>query len=76
MCFHFLYIVQVDTVYQNILYNSGLFLFICHGIQKTKEHIPHKRGFIVFYSNKKKKNLYNKENETSLILFIIQKLFF
>ena len=45
----------MDTVYQNVLYNSGLFQFICHGIQKTKEHIPHKRGFIVFYSNKKKK---------------------
>ena len=27
MCFHFLYTVQVDTVYQNALYNSGLCLF-------------------------------------------------
>ena len=26
MCFHFLYTVQVDTVYQNALYNSGLCL--------------------------------------------------
>ena len=52
MCFHFLYTVQVDIVYQNVLYNSGLFLFISHGIQKSKEHILHKWGFIVFYSKK------------------------
>ena len=44
MCFYFLYTAQVDTVDQNVLYNSGLFLFIRHGIQKTKEHVLHKRG--------------------------------
>ena len=58
MCFHFLHTVQVATVYQNVLYNSGFFLFLLHGIQKTKEHILHKRGFIVFYS--KKWYLYNE----------------
>ena len=26
-----------------------LFLFLRHGIQKTKEHILQKRGFFVFY---------------------------
>ena len=57
MCFHFLHTVQVATVYQNVLYNSGFFLFLRHGIQK-KEHILHKRGFIVFYS--KKWFLYNE----------------
>ena len=51
MCFHFLHTVQVATVYQNVLYNSGFFLFLRHGIQK-KEHILHKRGFTVFYSKK------------------------
>ena len=49
MCFHFLYTVQMDTVYQKVLYNSCLFLFLRHRIQKTKEHILHKWGFIVFY---------------------------
>ena len=58
MCFHFLYTVQKDTVYQNVIYNSGLFLIICHGIQKTKKHVLHMRGFIVFYW--KKIFLYNK----------------
>ena len=52
MCFHFLYAVQVDTAYQNFLYNLCLFLFLLHGIQKTKEHILHTWGFIVFYSKK------------------------
>ena len=52
MCFHFLYTVQVDTVYQNVLYNSGLCLFLRHGIQKTKEHILDKQGFIMFYTKK------------------------
>ena len=49
MCFHFFYTVKVDTIYQKVLYNSCLFLFLRHGIQKTKEHILHKWGFIVFY---------------------------
>ena len=48
MCFHFLYTVQVDNVYQNVLDNSCLFLFLRHGIQKIKEHILHKWGFTVF----------------------------
>ena len=39
---------KVDTVYQNFLYNSCLFLFLRHGIQKIKEHILHKWGFTVF----------------------------
>ena len=50
MYFHFLYTVQAYTLYQNVFYNSGLFLFIRHGIQKTNEHILHKPGFVVFYS--------------------------
>ena len=50
MCFHFFYTVQVDTVYQKVLFNSCLFLFLHHGIQKAKEHILRKWGFIVFYS--------------------------
>ena len=52
MCFHFLYTVQADIVYQNVLYNSGSLLFLRHGIQKAEEHILHKRGLIVFYSKK------------------------
>ena len=40
--------VQVDTVYQKVLYNWCLVLFFRHGIQKTKEHILHKWGFIMF----------------------------
>ena len=45
--------LQVDTsVYQNVICNSCLFLFLHHGIKKTKEHILHKWGFIVFYSKK------------------------
>ena len=52
MCFHFLYTVQVDIVYQNVLYNSGRLLLLRHGIQKAEEHILYKRGFVVFYSKK------------------------
>ena len=52
MCFHFFYNVQVDTIYQKVIYNLFLLPFLCHGIQKTKEHILHKSGFIVFYSKK------------------------
>ena len=39
MCSHFSYRVQVDTVYQKVLFNLCLFLFLRHMIQKTKEHI-------------------------------------
>ena len=46
------YTVQVDTAYQKTLYNSYLFLFLCHGIQETKEHVLHKWGFTVFCSKK------------------------
>ena len=42
MCFFFLYTVKVDTVYQKVLYNLCLFLYLRHGIQKIKEHILHK----------------------------------
>ena len=42
MCFHFLYTVQVDTVYQKVLYNSCLFLLLRPGIQEIKEHILRK----------------------------------
>ena len=52
MCFHIFYAVQMDPVYQKVISNSCLFLFLRHGIQKTKEHILHKWGFIVFYSKK------------------------
>ena len=52
MCFHFFYTAQEDTVYQKVLHNPCLFLFLRHGIQKTKEHILCKWGFIVFYSKK------------------------
>ena len=41
-CFHFFYTVQVNALYQNVLYSSCLLLFLPHGIQKTKEHILHK----------------------------------
>ena len=33
-----------------LLYNCCLFLFLRHGIQKTKEHILHKWDFTEFYS--------------------------
>ena len=39
ICFLFFYTVQVDTVYQKVVYNSCLLLLLRHGIQKTKEHI-------------------------------------
>ena len=38
MHFHFFYTVKVDTVYQNVLNNSYLLLFLHHGIQKTNKH--------------------------------------
>ena len=44
--------MQVDTVYQKVLDNSCFFLFLRPVIQKTKEPILHKWGFIVFYSKK------------------------
>ena len=65
MCFHFLYTVQVGTVYQNVLYNSCLFLFLRHGVQKIKEHILHKWGFIVFCS----KNNFCVMNKIKLVWF-------
>ena len=49
---HFFYTAQVETIYQKVLYNSCLLLFLCHGIQKAKEHVLHKCNFIVFYSKK------------------------
>ena len=52
MFLHFFYTAQVETNYQKVLYNSCLFLFLHHGIQKTKEHVLHKYDFIVFYSKK------------------------
>ena len=42
MFVQFFYTVQVDTIYQKVLYNSCLFLFLRHGIQEAKEHILHK----------------------------------
>ena len=39
MCFYFFGTVKVDTVYQKVLYNSCLLLFLRYGIQKTKERI-------------------------------------
>ena len=63
MCFHlFLYSIQVDAVYQKILYNSCFLLFLRHVIQKTKEHILHKWGFIMFYSKKIISVLWIKSN--------------
>ena len=50
ICFYFLYTVQVNTIYQRILYSSCFFLFLRHRIQNTKEHILHKWGFNVIYS--------------------------
>ena len=67
MCFRNFYTVQVDTVYQKVLFNSCLFLFLRHSIRRPKEHILQKRDFIVFYSKKKKNRL---------ILFTIQNFFF
>ena len=46
------FFVQVDNVYQKVLFNLYLFLFLHHGIQKTKEHILHKLGVIVLYPKK------------------------
>ena len=55
MCFHFLYIVQVDTVYQKVLYNSCLFLLLRHGAslcftQKNNFCIMNKIKLVWFYS--------------------------
>ena len=47
----FLYCIS-RHIYQKVLYDSCLFLFLRYGIQETKEHILHKCGFIVFYSKK------------------------
>ena len=53
MCFHFFYTVQVDRHYlSEISLQLKLVSVLRHGIQKSKEHILHKRGFIVFYSKK------------------------
>ena len=49
MYFHFFYTVQVDTVYQKVLHSSCLLLFLHHEVQKTKENILHKWGFIFHY---------------------------
>ena len=49
-CFHIFYTVQVDTVYQKVFDNSYLFWLLRYEIQKTKEHVLHKWGFIVFKS--------------------------
>ena len=57
-CFRNFYTVQVDTVYQRVLFNSCLFLFLRHSIRRLKEHILHKQDFIVFYSKKKKKKFF------------------
>ena len=40
----------METAYQKVLYNPCFLLVLRHGIQKTKEHILHKGGFVVFYS--------------------------
>ena len=40
MCFHYFYTVQVDTVYQKVLYNSFLFLFL--------------RGYVMEFRKQKK----------------------
>ena len=50
--FHFFCTFQMDTVYQNVLYNSCLLLFLRHGILYTKEQasLLHKWGFIGIYS--------------------------
>ena len=34
--FPLLHTVQVDTVYQNVFYNSRFLLFLRHGIKKNK----------------------------------------
>ena len=52
MFFHFFYSVQVGTIYQEVVHNSSLFSFLRHRIEKTKEHLLHKWGVIVFYSKK------------------------
>ena len=57
--------MQVDTVYQKVIYNSCFLLFLRHVIQKTKEHTLHKWGLIVFYS----KNNFCTMNEIKLVWF-------
>ena len=64
-CFHFFYTVQVDTVYQKVFDNSYLFCLLRYGIQKTKEHVLHKWGFIVF----KSKNNFCTTNKIKLVWF-------
>ena len=60
--------IQVDTVYQRVLYNSLFFLLLRHIISKTKEHILHKRGFILLscFTQKKK---FSAMNEIKLVWF-------
>ena len=65
MCFHFFYTVQLNTVYQKVIYNSCLLLLLRHLIQKTKEHILHKWGFIVICS----KNNFCIMNKIKLVWF-------
>ena len=61
----FFYTVQIDNVYQKVLYNSCFFLFLRHEIQKTKEHILHKWGSLCFTQ----KNNFCIMNKTKLIWF-------
>ena len=61
----FFYTVQIDNVYQKVLYKSCFFLFLHDEIQKTKEHILHKWGSLCFTQ----KNNLCIMNETKLIWF-------
>ena len=61
------------TVYQKVLYNSCFFLFLRHVIQKTKELMLSEASLCFTQKNI---FLYNELNQTGLVLFIIQKLFF
>ena len=63
--FPLFYTVQVDTVYQKVFDNSYLFCLLRYGIQKTKEHVLHKWGFIVF----KSKNNFCTTNKIKLVWF-------
>ena len=72
MRFHFLYAVQVDIAYQKVHCNSCLFLLLSHGMQKPKEHIMHKGGFIVFYS----KNNFCIMNKIRLVWFFDHFIYF
>ena len=50
MFLYFFYTAKVENIYQKVFYNSCVFLFLNHGIQKTKNYVLHKCNFIVFYS--------------------------